>query len=381
MRILFAPDKFKGSLGANEAAAAMARGWSGAWPESVIALHPLADGGDGSLAVLHAACGGQWKQSTARNARGKRHPVKWLWQPASATAWIETARVVGLAELSPTERDPITASSAGVGDLIAAAMREGAKTIMVCLGGSATNDAGCGMAAALGFRFLDADGKELKPVPASMPRVQKIEAPHGRAMIEVIALTDVRNPLTGPDGASSVYGPQKGAASGDIEFLEEAMSHIAALACRDLQAPDPLLPGAGAAGGLGFGVAAFLRGELRAGFETIAGLTGLEAAVRECDLVVTGEGRLDAQTASGKAPAGVARLARAHGKPVIAIVGSTSPSAGEAMFDAVFPIVRPSCDAEAAMRDAANLLERTAAEAAQSVKMGKLGLATSGKSQ
>jgi len=372
VRILFAPDKFKGSLGASEAAAAMARGWSGAWPESVIALHPLADGGDGSLAVLHAACGGQWKQSTARNARGKRHPVKWLWQPASATAWIETAGVVGLAELSTAERDPLTASSAGVGELIASAMREGAEKIMICLGGIATNDAGCGMAGALGFRFLDGHGRDIEPAPASLLRLKTIEAPPTDKQIKVIALTDVRNPLLGPEGASSVYGPQKGAAPCDIEILENALRHIVDIARRDIMAPDPMLAGAGAAGGLGYGVMAFLGGRLLEGSEKIGELTGLPAAVRASDLIVTGEGRFDAQTAAGKAPAHLACLAREQGKPVIAIVGSMADEADNGIFDAAFPLVREPYDLATAMRDAAHLLEKTAAEAARSVKLGKV---------
>jgi glycerate kinase len=322
--------------------------------------------------VLHAACGGQWKQSTARNARGKRHPVKWLWQPASATAWIETAGVVGLAELSTAERDPLTASSAGVGELIASAMREGAEKIMICLGGIATNDAGCGMAGALGFRFLDGHGRDIEPAPASLLRLKTIKAPPTDKQIKVIALTDVRNPLLGPEGASSVYGPQKGAAPCDIEILENALRHIVDIARRDIMAPDPMLAGAGAAGGLGYGVMAFLGGRLLEGSERIGELTGLPAAVRASDLIVTGEGRFDAQTAAGKAPAHLARMAREQGKPVIAIVGSMADEADNGIFDAAFPLVREPYDLATALRDAAHLLEKTAAEAARSVKQGKV---------
>ena len=372
MRVLFAPDKFKGSLSASEAAAIMARGWSGVLPESEIALHPLADGGDGSLDVLQAALGGEWMETVAQNARGRRRPVRWLWQPDRLTAWIETARVVGLAELPAAERDPLTASSAGVGEVIASAMREGAGKIMICLGGSATNDAGCGMAAALGFRFLDCCGSEIEPVPASLLRVEKIEAPPTKEQIEIMALTDVRNPLLGPEGASSAYGPQKGAAPRDVDILENALRHIAEIARRDIMAPDPMIGGAGAAGGLGYGVVAFLGGRLLDGSKTIGELTGLSAAVRASDLVVTGEGRLDVQTAAGKAPAHVARLARERGKPVIAIVGSMADKAEKGIFDAVFPLVRETYDLAAAMRDAEHLLEKSAAEAARSVKLGKV---------
>ena len=185
---------------------------------------------------------------------------------------------------------------------------------------------------------------------------------------EVIALADVRNPLLGPQGASHAYGPQKGAGPDEVVFLEEALRHVADIARRDLGAPDPATPGAGAAGGLGFGVMTFLRGCVRPGFETIAQLTGLPEAVNGCDIVVTGEGRLDVQTASGKAPAGVAGLARAVGKPVIAIVGSASAETGQGIFNAIFPLLREPFNLANALRDAAVLLESKTAGAARSVK-------------
>lgn len=370
MRVLFAPDKFKGSLSAGEAAAIMARGWRAAWPEAETVMHPLADGGDGSLDVLAAVLGGEWRETPARDARGVIRPVRWLWQPADRTALIETARVAGLAGLSADERRPATATSAGLGDLIHAAERENARRIFVCLGGSATNDAGCGLAAALGFRFLDREGDEVEPLPVSLPRVAKIAPPLTPTRAEVIALADVRNPLLGPEGSSRAYGPQKGADPAEVDFLEDALRHTADLARRDLGAPDPATPGAGAAGGLGFGFMTFLGGCVRPGFETIARLTKLPEALELCDLVVTGEGRLDAQTASGKAPAGVAALARAAGKPVIAIVGSAEAAAGRDTFDAVYPLVGQSFDLADALRHADVRLERTAAAASRSVKAG-----------
>jgi glycerate kinase len=243
---------------------------------------------------------------------------------------------------------------------------------MICLGGIATNDAGCGMAAALGFRFLDGHGRDIEPVPASLLRLKTIEAPPTDKQIKVMALTDVRNPLLGPEGASSVYGPQKGAAPCDVEILENALRHIVDIARRDIMAPDPMLAGAGAAGGLGYGVMAFLGGWLLEGSERIGELTGLPAAVRASNLIVTGEGRFDAQTAAGKAPAHLAGLAREQGKPVIAIVGSMADEADSGIFDAVFPLVREPYDLATAMRDAVHLLEKTAAEAARSVKLGKV---------
>jgi glycerate kinase len=209
-----------------------------------------------------------------------------------------------------------------LGQLVRIAQDEGAQKIFLCLSGSSTNDAGCGMAAALGFTFLDRDGQRLDPRPAELHRLDRIEPSTRPFGAGVIALTDVQNPLFGPDGASHVYGPQKGASADDVLHLEEAIARVAQIAARDLGAPDPATPGAGAAGELGFDVLAFLGGTLRGGFETIASMTGLAEAVAAADLVITGEGRLDERTPAGKAPAGVARLARAAGKPVIAFAGS-----------------------------------------------------------
>jgi len=364
MRVLFAPDKFKGSLTALEAAAAMARGWRAVWPEAEAVVRPVADGGDGSLEVLQAALGGEWKSCTARDARARPREVPWLWQPGTRTAWIETARVVGLAELAEEDRDPLSATSAGVGDVLQAAISEGARQVFVCLGGVATNDAGCGMAEALGARFLDDSGRAIDPLPRALLRVARMQSVSVKA--KIIGLTDVTNPLLGPEGASRVFGPQKGATPEEVGRLDEILRHVVNVAQRNLGAPDPMTPGAGAAGGLGYGLLAFAGGKLAPGFETIANCTDLSAAISSCDLVVTGEGRLDEQTSAGKAPAGVAKLARQHGKPVIALVGSVPDSSIDTnLFDAVVPIQRGSCDIREAMRNAAQLLEQSAATVAR----------------
>lgn len=364
MRVLFAPDKFKGSLTALEAAAAMARGWLAVWPEAEADVRPVADGGDGSLEVLQAALGGQWNSCTARDARGCPREVQWLWQPDTRTAWIETSRVVGLAHLPEEDRDPLSATSAGVGDVLQAAIGEGARQVFVCLGGVATNDAGCGMAEALGARFLDDSGRTIDPLPRALLRVARMQSVSVKA--KIIGLTDVTNPLLGPEGASRVFGPQKGATPEEVGRLDEILRHVVNVARRNLAAPDPMTPGAGAAGGLGYGLLAFAGGKLAPGFETIANCTDLSAAISSCDLVVTGEGRLDEQTSAGKAPAGVSKLARQHGKPVIALVGSVPDSSIDtSLFDAVVPIQRGSCDIREAMRNAAQLLEQSAATVAR----------------
>ena len=368
MRVLFAPDKFKGSLTAPEAAAAMTRGWLSVRPGTEAVVRPVADGGNGSLDVIRAALGGERKICTARDARGRTREVQWLWQPDTRTAWIETARVVGLAGLPEEQRNPLSATSAGVGEVVLAAAREGARQVFVCLGGSATIDAGCGMAEVLGARFLDHNGRAIDPLPRNLSQVAQIQ----RVFLatNVTGLTDVTNPLLGPEGATRVFGPQKGATPEEVGQLEDILRHVADVAQRGLGAPDPMTTGAGAAGGLGYGILAFTGGNLANGFDAIAERTDLLSAIRDSDLVVTGEGQLDEQTASGKAPAGVARLARQQGKPVIALVGSfRRDAAASELFDGVISIQDETRDLVEAMQNAAKLLENAAAAAARLIRV------------
>lgn len=371
MRVLVAPDKFKGSLTAVEAAARIADGWREVFHDADISLHPVADGGDGTLEAVAGSIGGCWKTAGTLDARGRPSQAAWLWEPESRAAWIESARVCGLAALGPRERDPLTATSAGLASMIRAALAEGAQTVFLCLGGSATNDGGSGMASALGFTFRDAGNTPFEPVPHALLRLSNIECPPSMTGLEVVALTDVRNPLLGPHGASHTYAPQKGAAPGDVGRLDAALARLARIAARDLGAPDPGIPGTGAAGGLGFGAMAFLDADLRNGFDTIAAMTNLEAAIARADLVITGEGKIDAQTASGKAPAGVARLARARGKPVIALAGSIPPAYDQA-FDALVPLANSPMTIEDSMRSAGPLLQAAAARAARLVRVGTI---------
>lgn len=374
MRVLFAPDKFKGSLTARQAAEAMQRGWLRGWPGCGTELHPVADGGDGTLDAVAATVGATRMAAPARDARGRLRQTPWLWDAASRTAWIESSLVVGLAGLAPEDRSPLTATTAGLGDLFRAAADAGAECIFFGLGGSATNDAGCGMAGAAGFRFLGPGDEPLDPLPANLAVLARIERPDAQHPFpEVIGLADVGNPLLGPDGASRVYGPQKGATTGDVAVLEEALSRVALVAQRDLGTPDPSTPGAGAAGGLGYGIVAFFGGRLASGFDTIAEMTGLRRAIEQSDIVFTGEGKLDSQTASGKAPAGVARLARECGKRVVALAGSvTGHDGGHDAFDAVLPITDGPMELVRAMREAAPLLEEATARAARLLRLGRI---------
>jgi glycerate kinase len=369
MRILVCPDKFKGSLTAFTAAKHLAEGWRDSIPNTQTTLHPVADGGDGTVEVISEQTDGTWVVSIAADALGRPREIRW-WQSGDL-AWIESAAVCGLASIAEHERCPLSATTAGLGETLIATRRSGAKRAMVCLGGSATNDAGCGMARALGFTFYDNRGQAFEPRPSELFRLERIIPPPEPLGVEITALTDVQNPLLGPAGASRVYGPQKGASPDDVERLEKALAHLAEIATRDLGAPDPATPGAGAAGGLGFGVMAFLRGSLQSGFDTVAEITGLPAAIAAADLVLTGEGRLDEQTYAGKAPAGVARLARAAGKPVIAFAGSV-PLTNPPDFDAVIPITTEPMTLDESMRQAGPLLQAAAARTARLVRLGHI---------
>lgn len=335
MKVLVCPDSFKGSLGAAEAAAAIAEGWRAARPEDEVTTLPLADGGDGTLDVVAAAVEGAQRCTVEiADARGRAAAGDWLALP-DGTALIEAAQAVGLARLAEDERDPLTATSYGVGQMLRAAADAGASAITVGLGGSATVDGGAGMGIALGHKLRRADGNGVKvgarwlteldhaePAPAPGPRID--------------AAVDVTNPLLGPEGAARVYGPQKGASEHDVPVLEAALAHLADVVERDLPGgPWRDLPGAGAAGGLGFGLAAFARAALRSGGTWIAELVGFGDALAGCDAIVFGEGSLDGQTAAhGKIGAHVVEAASAHGARRLAVAGAATPE-GRAAFDDV----------------------------------------------
>ncbi len=363
MRVLIAPDKFKGSLTAPEAAEAMQEGWKQAWPASTTLLMPVADGGDGTLDVLAGMLPGcAWRSAEVRNARGVSHDCPWLWQASTGRAFVESARVCGLAGLAEGDLDPLTASSAGMGDLLQAVWAAGAREVLIGLGGTAVNDAGTGMLAALGGRFLDAQGNTIVPHARDLHRVTSFQPPP-RPPGRITVLLDVTNPLLGPMGATRVYGPQKGADPQAVELLESNLSRFAALT---VGSEETARPGTGAGGGLGFALACMLGADLQSGFEALARLGGFEQRVAGCDLVLTGEGRLDDQTLQGKGPGGMAKLARRAGKPVIAFAGAVplSSTAREA-FDAVVALtVEPVTPAEA-MAGAGDLLRSAAANTAK----------------
>lgn len=324
MKIVIAPDSFKESISAPAAAEAIARGVKAAIPGAQTVCVPMADGGEGTVEAVLAAASGEARMQTVNDALG--HKVDAVWgMLADGTAIIEMAAASGLELIAPARRDPMRASSHGVGELILAALNAGARHIILGLGGSATNDAGAGMLTALGARLLDAEGHSLPPGGGALARIASIDVQGldprlAGARIDVAS--DVDNPLCGPQGASHVFGPQKGATPAQVHELDQALERFADICARSLGVDHRDAPGAGAAGGLGFATKAFLDARFRPGVDIVAELGGLAQAVEGATLVFTGEGRMDAQTLRGKTPAGVARIARQAGVPVVALAGS-----------------------------------------------------------
>ena len=317
-----------------EAATAMAEGVLRAAPHAETVLLPVADGGDGTLDVLVSApspgdgTSGRYFQATVTGPLGEPRMASWGVTGHLRTAVIEMARASGLALVPPDHRDPRTATTHGTGELIRAALDAGYTDIIVGLGGSASNDGGAGMAQALGVRLLDAAGRELPHGGAALARLASIDLGSLDQRVRSARLrgaTDVMNPLCGPEGASHVYGPQKGATAEMVAELDDALHHYADVARRELGIDVVNMPGAGAAGGTGAGLAALLKGELLPGADIVCDAVGLNHRLANADLVLTGEGRMDSQTLNNKAPFVVAQRAKGFGVPVIAVVGSLGP--------------------------------------------------------
>lgn len=343
MKIVLAPDSFKESMTAAQATAAMARGVRRVLPDADCVEAPMADGGEGTTAALTSALGGTILPVPVRDALGEPGLGEVGKIPGGLTV-LEAASAVGIEAVHPSERDPMTATSLGVADLVLGAWRTGSSRLIVGLGGSATNDGGAGLLVGLGARLLDADGETVPPAPAQLGRVRMVDLSglDPRVAQTTIELAcDVTNPLLGPDGASAVFGPQKGATPAQVASLDEALGRLADALEAAVGRSVRDLPGAGAAGGLG---AAFLAlgATRRPGVEVVMDALGLDAAIEHADLVLTGEGSVDEQTLNGKTPAGVAEVARRYGVPVVAFGGRVPPSADalvEHGFTAVVPIL------------------------------------------
>jgi glycerate kinase len=334
MKVLLACDKFKGSLGAVEACEAVRAGLPAGWECDVC---PIADGGEGFIDAMLAAGGGERVTAACRDALGRPVEANYgIYRSGGETvAVIEMSAASGMWRIAAAERNPRRASTFGTGQQMRHSVEvSGATRLLVGLGGSATNDGGAGMAAALGVRFLDERGDLLDAVPEALARLHAIDESARMALPEVIVACDVDNRLTGPRGASAVFGPQKGATPEDVAFLDAVLSKLAAVSGGGREASTP---GAGAAGGLGFGLLRFVGAAVVPGFDLVADALRLSERVAAADLVITGEGSLDAQTLGGKGPAGVAALARAAGVPVVAVAGRVEACAS-GLFDAALTL-------------------------------------------
>ena len=363
MRILICPQEFKGTLTATEVAEAMRRGAVGVDSSIECDVVPMSDGGPGFLDSLAAALGGERRMVESRDPLLRRVQAPFLL--VDGTAFIEAAQANGLLRLSESERNPLYASTEGVGDLVHAAITVGATNLVIGVGGSATNDGGSGMARALGARFLDEAGVEVGPGAAPLAGLVRLEwpAPAALADVHVTVATDVTSPLLGPDGAAHVFGPQKGATPADVDVIEDALANYARVLRRVFGRDIASVAGAGAAGGLGAGCIAFLGAEVRSGFDVVAEAVSLADRVARADIVLTGEGSYDSQSAAGKVTARVQSLAEDAGKRCLVIAGRSEKDEPD-----VFTLLTAAKDAGDAMSRSAELLEEVTGRAIRSVR-------------
>lgn len=366
MRVVIAPDSFKGSLSASLVARAIATGVGKACPGCVIEEIPIADGGEGTLEAMVAARQGEYRTYTVRGPLGVPTAAQLGLLDDGKIGVIEMAQASGLLLVAPEQRNPLLTSTYGTGELMRAALDLGCRELIITIGGSATNDGGLGMLAALGAKFYDADGNELEPVGGSLPHLARIdiaELDPRLSNCHITIASDVTNPLCGPLGATAVFGPQKGATPDMVEVLDQGLRNFAqaTLVATGVDVLD--LPGAGAAGGLGAALMAYAGGGMRSGIDVVLDTIGIDSHLAAADLVFTGEGRMDEQTAHGKAPVGLARRARQHDCPVVALVGSLGPgyqAVLEQGITGVFPVLSEPADLAYAMEHAAELVADTA---------------------
>lgn len=376
MKVLISPQAFKGSLDALEVAQAIELGLRSVWGSHEYVKAPVADGGEGTVEALVTATSGRYVATMVEDPLGRQVKATWGILPDGTSAVIEMAAASGLPLLQRSERNPMVTSTFGTGQLIRAALDAGATRLIIGIGGSATNDAGAGMAHALGARFLDASGRYLPRGGKALLRLSHIDSTHldpRLEHVEIIVASDVTNTLCGPEGASAVYGPQKGASAHGIETLDRALANFANVVERDLGVTVRDIPGAGAAGGLGAGLIAFGGARMQRGVDIIFDAMGFDARLNGTDIVFTGEGRVDAQDAFGKAPIVVAQRAAARNIPVVVIVGSIGQGY-ESVFEhgvsAVLSIVTRPMSIERAVSQTEGLISSAASHAARLISIG-----------
>ncbi|MFG6203120.1 glycerate kinase [Pseudomonas retamae] len=380
MKVVIAPDSFKDSLSAQGVAEAIALGLAQVWPQATLVKCPMADGGEGTVESILAACAGELRRSRVRGPLGAPVEAAWGWLPHTQTAIIEMAEASGLQLVPPGQRDACISSTFGTGELIGAALDAGAQRVILAIGGSATNDGGAGAMQALGVRLLDAQDQPLVPGGLALAHLARLDLSGldpRLAHVRFDIAADVNNPLCGPHGASAIFGPQKGATPAQVQQLDQALGHFAEQCAQALGKDVRDEPGSGAAGGLGFAAKAFLGAQFQAGVEVVAELVGLADAVKDADLVITGEGRFDAQTLRGKTPFGVARIAKQHGVPVVVIAGTLGDGYQELYghgIDAAFAVTSGPMTLEQACAEAPRLLRERATDIARVWQMARRSL-------
>ncbi len=355
MKVVVAIDSFKGSLSSIEAGQAVKAGVLAAHPDANVIIKPLADGGEGTTDAFIEGLGGQRIDLTVTGPMGSPVSCYYGYLEKDKTAIIEMASASGITLVPAHQKNPLTASTRGVGEMILHALEQGCRHFIIGIGGSATNDAGIGMLKALGYSFLDEQGLDVDEGAQALGKVASIDAKNRHPLLDDCQfriVCDVTNPLCGENGATYIYGPQKGVTEAQKESLDQDMAHFADVTETTLNCAFKNYPGAGAAGGLGFAFLSYLHASLSPGVELILDAINLSDALNGADIVVTGEGQLDRQTAMGKAPVGVAKLAKAHGAKVLAFSGSVTKEAvacNQAGIDAFFPILRRIVTLEEAM--------------------------------
>jgi glycerate kinase len=376
MKIVIAPDSYKESLTALEVATEIEAGFRDVFPDADYIKLPMADGGEGTVAAMVAATGGKLVAMDVTGPLGEPVAACYGLTGDGKTAVVEMAAASGLALVAPDQRNPLKTTTYGTGELIRAALDAGVRHLIIGIGGSATNDGGTGMLQALGVHLLDQAGREIRFGGGTLASLDRIDIscmdPRLNAC-RIEAACDVDIPLTGPHGASAVFGPQKGATPEMVALLDAGLARFAGLINRDLGVQVDPVPGAGAAGGMGAALLAFFGAQLRPGIDIVVEAVGLDASVRDADLVITGEGRIDSQTIHGKTPIGVARVAKRYGKPVIGIAGCLAPDADvvhEYGIDAVFSVISRAGTVEEALTHAAANVRAASRNIAVTLKLG-----------
>ena len=376
MKIVIAPDSYKESLSATEVAQAIEKGFREIFPDALYVSVPVADGGEGTVEAMIAATRGTEQHAVVTGPLGEKVNACWGMSGDGGTAFIEMAAASGLALVPPTRRNPLVTTSRGTGELILCALDKGARNIIIGIGGSSTNDGGAGMMQALGAKLTDANGTDIGYGGGSLMALNSIDLTGLDARLKgctIRVACDVTNPLVGEKGASRIFGPQKGATEGMILELDANLSHYADVIKKSLRIDVKQVPGAGAAGGMGAALMAFLGAELKSGIEIVTQALNLEEHIHDCTWVLTGEGRIDSQSIHGKVPVGVANVAKKYHKPVIGIAGSLTQDVGvvhQYGIDAVFSVLTSIGSLEEAFRGAYDNIYRASRNIAAILQVG-----------